>query len=182
MTTTRVGAMMDEQMEPEEIPRFEQQPQAFEPDAPRHDVAAAREPKPEEDATQEEDEYDSTKMDPDQEVWPGGPNFAQINAWKDEYGEIYVTEVSPGNYVIWRTLTRFEYRRLVRSVEQAVSTGQVTQGQANLDNEEAIAELVIVWPGYNRQESVKTLAGIASTIAQQAMEASGFVSLDVRQL
>ena len=130
----------------------------------------------------EEEEYDSYKRDPNEEVWEDGPTFGQVNALKEEHGDIYVTEYSPGKYVMWRTLTRFEYRRLVKNLEQALSTGQVSQAEANMNNEEAIAEMCIVWPGYSRSAPAESMAGLASTIAQQVMEASAFVSLDVRQL
>lgn len=143
---------------------------------------------PEEEATQEpeeeqeqafEEEYDSYKMDPKKEVWPGGPNFGMINKWKDEYGDIYVTEYSPAKYCVWRTLGRHEYRRLVKNLEQSLSSG-VSQAEANMNNEETITEMCMLFPRYTR--TVESMAGLASTIAQQVMEASAFVSLEVRQL
>lgn len=130
----------------------------------------------------EEEEYDSYKMDPELEVWPGGPNFRQINEWKEKFGDIYITEYAPGKYVAWRTLTRYEYRRLVKSLEQAMSTGQVTKAEAEMNNEEHIAELCILSPTYSRTDGTANMAGLASTISQQVMDASAFVSLDVRQL
>lgn len=140
---------------------------------------------PPEDSTlelEDEEEYDSYKMDPEEEVWPEGPNFGQINAWKEQFGDIYVTSVTPTEHVVWRTMTRFEYRRLIQNTEQALSSGQTSQAIANLDNEDSIAELCILYPEYRRTESTGALGGIASTIAQQVMEASGFSSLEVRQL
>lgn len=130
----------------------------------------------------EEEEYDSTKMDPEEEVWPGGPNFEQINAWKEQFGDVYVTSVTPDKHIVWRTLTRFEYRRLIKTLEQQLSTGQVSQGEANMNNEDSIAEMCILYPPYSRQNASADLAGIASTISQQVMEASAFVSVEVRQL
>lgn len=130
----------------------------------------------------DDEEYDSYKMDPEEEVWPGGPKFAQINEWKDRFGDIYVTSVTPTEHVVWRTMTRFEYRRLIQNTEQALSTGQMSQAMANLDNEDSISELCILYPPYSRTDSTSSLGGMASTIAQQVMEASGFSSLEVRQL
>lgn len=129
-----------------------------------------------------EEEYDSRNMDPNEELWEGGPTFAHINAWKDEFGDIYVTSVTPEKHVVWRTLNRFEYRRLIKNLEQAVSTGQVSQAEANLNNEESIAEMCILYPPYSRQTSVGEMAGVASTISQQVMEASAFTAIEVRQL
>lgn len=130
----------------------------------------------------DEETWDSRSMDPNEELWEGGPKFAQINAWKDDYGDIFVTSVTPDKHVVWRTLTRFEYRRLVKNLEQAVSTGQVTQGEANMNNEEQIAELCILYPEFNRTQNANEMAGVVTTIAQQVMEASGFGSVEVRQL
>lgn len=129
-----------------------------------------------------EDEYDSYKKDPQEEVWPGGPVFGQINAWKEQFGDIYVTSVTPENHVVWRTLTRFEYRRLVKNLEQELASGKSSQAEANLNNEEAVAEMCILFPPYSRADAAGHMAGIASTISQQVMEASAFVSIEVRQL
>lgn len=126
------------------------------------------------------EEYDSRKMPPDEEVWPDGPNFAQINEWKDTYGDVFVTALTPDKFVVWRTLTRPEYRALTKSMETALSQG-ATQSDANLNNEEAIAELCILFPKYDRRNP-KAMAGEASTIAMQVMEASAFSAVEVRQL
>lgn len=145
-------------------------------------------PQPEEEETEEaventlEEEWDSTKMDPEETLWDDGPNFGQINAWKEQYGDIYVTTVAPEKHYVWRTLTRFEYRRLVKNLEQSISTGQVSQSEANMNNEEQIAEMCVLFPKYERTAGAKELAGVASTIAQQVMEASAFTPVEVRQL
>lgn len=130
---------------------------------------------------EEEEEWDSRKMPPDQEVWPGGPKFKQINAWKDQYGDIYVTSITPEKHVVWRTLNRFEYRRAVKQLEQLIASGMST-AEANLNNEEIIAEMCILFPKYSRASQAEEMAGIPYVISQQCMEASGFNSVEVRQL
>lgn len=125
---------------------------------------------------------DSMEIADDEEYWPGGPTGAQVKEWKQVYGDIYVTSVTPEKHIVWRTLTRFEYRRLIKSLDQQSSSGQVTQAEANLNNEEAIAETVILYPPYKRTDVSSSMAGIASLIGQEAMEASGFVALEIRQL
>ncbi len=134
------------------------------------------------DGEQPSADYDSRKMDPDEEVFPGGPNFKQINEWKDQYGEVYVTSVTPEKHIVWRTINRFEFRSISKRLEQALASGQTTQIEANLNNEEEIAELIILFPVYDRRNPAGFMAGIASTVSQQALEASGFTSVDVRQL
>jgi len=127
-------------------------------------------------------EEDVDDIGDDEEYWPGGPTGAMVKEWKKVYGDIYVTSVTPERHIVWRTLTRFEYRRLVKVLDQQSSSGQVTQSEANLNNEESIAETVILFPPYKRDQVSSYMAGIASLISQEAMEASGFVALEIRQL
>jgi len=121
---------------------------------------------------------------PDEGLWDGGPTLAQIEEWKKQYGEmsVFVTSLTPDYHVVWRTLTRFEYRRLVKNLEQAVASGQLSQAEANLNNEEAITELCSLFPPFTRQGGQGIMAGLPSVISQEVMEASGFVAQEVRQL
>lgn len=123
-------------------------------------------------------------LGPNDEIWDGGPTMGQIDAWKEQYGadSIYVTSLTPSFHVVWRTLTRFEYRRLVKNMEQAVQGGTLSQAEANMNNEEQIVEICALYPQFNRQQLAGELAGLPSIISQEVMEASAFVSLEVRQL
>lgn len=163
----RVGVMEEARPVPEE-PAVDSTPQP-----------EAEAPKPE---PVEVKEGDESPIKPEDELWPGGPTMAMIDAWKKEFGDVYVTSVTPDTHYVWRTLTRFEYRRLVKNLEQAVSTGQVTQAEANMNNEEAMAEICLLFPPVSRVELSSNLAGLASIISQEVMEASGFVALEIRQL
>lgn len=120
---------------------------------------------------------------PDEElIWPGGPNAGMIKSWKQEYGDVYVTSLTYDKHVAWRTLSRLEYKSLVRKMEQLMEAGQLSSAEANLWNEEAIAEICCLWPAYDKQTISADLAGLPSLIAQEVLEASGFVALEVRQL
>lgn len=182
---SRQGEMGEADLNVEELPVKKTTPRKK---TTKKKVEPLPEPEPEElkeeeeDFYDEDDEYDSYKMDPKEEVWDGGPTFGQINEWKDRFGDVYVTSVTPKDHIVWRTITRFEYRRLIQNTEQALSTGQMTQAVANLDNEESMAELCILYPEYRRSNASGAMAGIASTVSQQIMEASGFSSIEVRQL
>lgn len=122
-------------------------------------------------------------IDPNEELWPDGPTMGQIDKWKEEFGEdsVYVTSLTPTQHVVWRTLSRPEYRESIKGVERAVAEGRVTQAEASLDNEEEITELCSLFPKYVRGEK-NTLAGLPSLISQQVTEASGFSALEVRLL
>jgi hypothetical protein len=116
-----------------------------------------------------------------QEIWEGGPAAGQIKLWKKQYGEIYVTSITFDKHIVWRVLTRIEYKNLVKKMEQLVQAGQLTSAEANMWNEEAIAEMCILYPQYEKLEMNGIMAGIPSLISQEVLEASGFVALEVRQ-
>jgi hypothetical protein len=120
---------------------------------------------------------------PDDElIWPGGPTAGQIKMWKREYGDVYVTSITYDKHIAWRTLNRLEYKNLVKKMEQLVQAGQLSQSEANLWNEEAIAEICVLYPAYDKQSLVAEMAGLPSLISQEVLEASGFLALEVRQL
>lgn len=120
---------------------------------------------------------------PDEEViWPGGPTAGQIKLWKQEFGEVYVTSLSYDKHIIWRTLSRLEYKQLVKKMEQLVAAGQLSNAEANMWNEEAIAEVCVLYPSFDKSSLSKDMAGLPSLISQEVLEASGFVALEVRQL
>lgn len=121
-------------------------------------------------------------LDDEEHVWPDGPTAGQIKMWKKEYGEVYVTSISFDKHIAWRPLNRLEYKHLVKKMEQLVQSGQLGSAEANLWNEEAIAELCILFPQYDGPSMTKDMAGLPSLIAQEVLEASGFVALEVRQL
>lgn len=131
---------------------------------------------------EEEEAVSVESLPDDQEIWDGGPNAGMIKAWKEQFGEIYVTSITFDKHIVWRVLNRLEYKNLVKKMEQLVQAGQLTSAEANMWNEEAIAELCILYPQYDKIEIKGVMAGIPSLISQEVLEASGFVALEVRQL
>lgn len=118
----------------------------------------------------------------DVEIFDNGPTAGQIKFWKKEFGEVYVTSVSFDKHIVWRVLSRIEYKQLVKKMEQMMQAGQMTSAEANMWNEEAIAELCILFPSYDKRALTEDMAGLPSLISQEVLEASGFVALEVRQL
>lgn len=131
-----------------------------------------------------EDEVSIDELPDDAELWPDGPQIGTIKEWKEEYGDgnVYVTSITYDKHVVWRTMNRAEYKAHIRNMEKLMQSNQLGQADAGLYNEEAIAELCILFPEYDRRTSGKEMAGIPSIISQEVMEASGFVALEVRQL
>ena len=118
----------------------------------------------------------------DQIIFDNGPTAGQIKAWKKQYGEVYVTSISFDKHIIWRVLSRIEYKQLVKKMETLMQAGQLSNAEANMWNEEAISELCILFPSYDKQALTGDMAGLPSLISQEVLEASGFVALEVRQL
>jgi hypothetical protein len=122
------------------------------------------------------------ELDDDQAIFDNGPTAGQIKAWKKQHGEVYVTSISFDKHIIWRVLSRIEYKQLVKKMETLVQAGQLSNAEANMWNEEAISELCILFPSYDKQALIGDMAGLPSLISQEVLEASGFVALEVRQL
>jgi hypothetical protein len=139
-----------------------------------------------EDFNTEEDDFEPVSsvedLPDEEEIWPDGPTAGQIKIWKKEHGDVYVTSISFDKHIAWRPLSRLEYKNLVRKMEQLVQSGQLSTAEANLWNEEAIAELCILFPSYDIAAMTREMAGLPSLISQEVLEASGFVALEVRQL
>lgn len=131
---------------------------------------------------QQEESIPVESLPDDQPIWEDGPTAGMIKAWKEEFGEIYVTSITFDKHIVWRVLNRLEYKNLVKKMEQLVQAGQLSSAEANMWNEEAIAELCILFPQYDKIEMNGIMAGIPSLISQEVLEASGFVALEVRQL
>lgn len=121
-------------------------------------------------------------LDDAEEIWEDGPTAGQIKMWKQNHGDVYVTSLTFDKHVVWRTLTRSEYKQLVKKMEQLVQAGQLSTAEANLWNEEAITEICLLFPAYDRVALSNEMAGLPSLLSQEILEASGFVALEVRQL
>lgn len=101
----------------------------------------------------------------DEPLFVGGPTKTQLDSWKKQWQgyDIYVTEIQ-GQYFIFRTLNRFEYKQVV-----------ALQNVDALQREEIICETVTLYPNnYDWSAMAKEKAGIPSTYSQIIMEKSGF--------
>lgn len=121
-------------------------------------------------------------LDPESPLWEGGPLVKSVSAWKAKHGEVYITYFTPSVRVIWRPLSRADYRQIVSRMAEISAERELSNAEATLLNEELTAQTVILWPEYNPDDADHNLGGLASTITNQSMEASGFSAMDVRQL
>ena len=115
-----------------------------------------------------DDEYDEERQQLfpyDEVLFPDGPTKTQVDSWKKQWTgyDIYAVEVM-GQYFVFRTLNRFEYKQLV-----------ALQNVDPLQREEIICETVTLWPRKYKWDAMATeKAGIPSTFAQIIMDKSGF--------
>lgn len=135
---------------------------------------------------EEAQEDTEDELTDDDELWEGGPTYGHLKAWKEQYGEdnIFVSLINPdfNQYCVWRTLNRHEYRELMKQMEAAVTSGQVSDSEAAFNNEEALTETCVLYPPYNRHDRVHTNAGFPRIMANDIMEQSGFVPVEVRKI
>lgn len=121
-------------------------------------------------------------LDPDEPLWVNGPLASQAVAWKEKYGDVYVTSVTSDYHVAWRTINRSEFKSVVKQIEQLVSGGTVSQAEAEMVNEELVSQICSLFPVFTQKDFAGNLAGLPSILSQQILSASGFTSIDVIQL
>lgn len=110
-------------------------------------------------ADTEEEDYD-----PNEPVFIGGPTIAEIDAWKEQYGQVYLTEVDDDDLFIWHVINRKEFKEIMKIADADA-----------MYREERICEKCVLWPAeysFTSMESGK--AGTPTVLAEQIMERSGF--------
>jgi hypothetical protein len=107
-----------------------------------------------------------TKEEWEAPVFADGPTRKEVEAWKEKYGQVYFTPFDD-LIVIWRTLSRPEYREIIRNQELTM-----------LDREEIIADKCVLFP-YDfscKKYTENGRAGIPSLLSEMIMDKSGFVA------
>ncbi len=122
------------------------------------------------------------QADPNDHLWEGGPTVGEAVAYKQEHGEIYVTTVTMEKFILWKTMLRHEYAKVVRTIEQLNAQGELSPTELNMIQEELICELCFLHPKMAGDDFQKELAGIPSLLSQQILESSGFTAIDTRGL
>lgn len=97
-------------------------------------------------------------------LFPGGPTIGEIEEWKKEYREIYLTTINDDVY-IWRPLTRKELK------EVHTATSGVHQ------REESYCKICNLWPSDYDFTNQQEKAGVPSVLSEQILLKSGFQAL-----
>lgn len=106
------------------------------------------------------------EFDPNEPLFDDGPTMAEVDEWKRLYGQVYLTEFEDGEVVIFRTLTRKEFKDIMK-LETADA----------LYREERVCERCVIWPaGYNFVAMSAGKAGAPSLLSEQIMDKSGFTA------
>jgi hypothetical protein len=120
--------------------------------------------------TQEEQTEELIRGEWTKEEWVSpivqdGPTRQEVEEWKDKHGNVYFTPFE-GEIYIWRTLSRPEYREIIRNQEITM-----------MDREEIITEKCVLFPRNFTVESFATgRAGVPSLLSEMIMDKSGFVA------
>ena len=102
----------------------------------------------------------------DKPIFPGGPLKSEVDSLKKLNAgyRLHVVEID-GDFFVFRTLNRFEYKQIV-----------AMENTNPLQREEIICETVTLWPEeYNWKQMATDRAGLPSTYATVIMEKSGFI-------
>jgi hypothetical protein len=97
-------------------------------------------------------------------LFEGGPTLEEVEQWKSEHGDIYMSDIEETTYV-WRPVYRKEYKDLLKNKEADA-----------FYREERLCEKCVLWPkDYNFMAMSRDRAGVPSCLSEQIMEKSGFV-------
>lgn len=96
-------------------------------------------------------------------LYPGGPTLAQVEEWKSQYGEVFLSEFDEDIF-IWRILTRKEYKDIMK-----------IPNSDSYYKEERFCEKAVIHPAdYSFIKMSNGKAGIPTLLSEYIMQKSGF--------
>lgn len=98
---------------------------------------------------------------------PGAPTKEQIEAWKQEHGEVFCSALSGEEIFIFRPLKRREYLELQLLAQQQ---------QTPIDGEELLVKKCLLWGSDLAVRSLDNKAGSLTTLQEQVLQNSNFVA------
>ncbi len=105
---------------------------------------------------------------------PGAPTKLQIEKWKAEFGDVFVSGFSDTDIFVWRPIRRKEYCKLQQLA------GDPKNEIDQFRHEELVCETCLLYPVPPFDWDQK--AGTASTLAEQIFQNSHFVSAGAASL
>lgn len=93
------------------------------------------------------------------------PSDEQIEAWKEQVGEVYFAQISEAEHFVFRAIKRKEWRDLLKRLEAVKDP---------LKQDEAIVMKGVLYPQLNNLKVNMLSAGTINTMKELIMQASNF--------
>ena len=106
-------------------------------------------------------------------AFEGAPTPDQIEEWKQQFGDVFCSGFSDLEIFIWRPLTRKEY------VDMQVQIAQSQSPVNTYEVEETVVKQCLLWASTLGTRSLTKKAGSLSTIQEQILQNSNFISVQV---
>lgn len=107
------------------------------------------------------------KIEEKEKIATGEITPEMIEGWKKQHGKIFKTVIDGKDYV-WRKLRRREYVSIMSDAEE-----EEDMNTKIYTRQEKIAKIITIYPE-NAVEIIDNEAGIATSIADEALVRSGF--------
>ena len=103
------------------------------------------------------------------QAFTGSPTQEQIDAWKTQYGEVFVSGFSENELYVWRAVTRPEWV----SLQSLINNPEAKMTQYKF--EEMLCDVCVLWKSVTKSWS-DGKAGTASSLHEQILQNSNFLS------
>lgn len=101
---------------------------------------------------------------------PGAPSKDQIDAWKKEFGEVFVSGFSETELFVWKPLFRKDFIQIQIAISQLPED---TKQFAQFKQEELICSTCVLWP---KTDWSTSKAGTPQSLAEQITQNSNFLA------
>ena len=102
-------------------------------------------------------------------AFAGAPTRDQIETWKQQHGEIFCSGFAETELFVWRPINRGEFVRMQAQISQA------KEPLTNLDVENLVVEMCILWASDPGRKSLAQKAGSLTALHEQVMANSNFM-------
>jgi len=107
----------------------------------------------------------------------GAPSSAQIDAWKEEHGDVFVFLLSEDEIFLFRSITRTEFSNIqMQMKEHAQATGSAPPDSVL---EDMIVSQTALWQSPRAALALDKKGGTASALQEQIMLNSYFLSAQI---
>ena len=112
-------------------------------------------------------------------LFEDGPSIHQIRQWREIYAGVFVTSFHEDFHVVWRIITRAEWKTIEARVERIEDISYFDRDNRFV---EELAASCCLYPRFRTSDFDRGLAGIPELLSRQIIAASGFACSDVREL